>query len=275
MRTSGSPRGLTTGRRVWSPLVGDLFDLSGHVALVTGGNSGIGLGMAEGLAAHGADVAIWGTNESKNSAAAEQLSQHGTKVLALKCDVGDEAQVEASFAATLEALGKVDSCFANAGIGGGGFKFIELPTEDWHKVLRVNLDGVFFTLRAAVRHMVDRGEGGSIAVTTSGSTLMGAPRNQPYASSKGAVIALMKGIAVEHARDGIRANAILPGWIETPMTAPAFGWDKFVDKVLPRVPLRRWGTGDDFAGVAVYLASDASKYHTGDVLVLDGGYAIF
>ena len=242
---------------------------------MTGGNSGIGLGMAEGLAAHGADVAIWGTNEEKNKAAAEQLSQHGTKVLALKCDVGDEAEVEASFAATLEALGKVDSCFANAGVGGGGQRFVDLTAEEWHRVLRVNLDGVFFTLRAAVRHMAERGEGGSIAVTTSGSTLMGAPRNEPYASSKGAVIALMKGIAVEHARDGIRANAILPGWIETPMTAPAMGWDKFVDKVLPRVPLRRWGTGDDFAGVAVYLASDASKYHTGDVLVLDGGYAIF
>ena len=245
------------------------------MALVTGGNSGIGLGMADGLAAQGADVAIWGTNEEKNEAAAEQLSSHGTKVLALKCDVGDEAEVEKAFAATVEALGKVDSCFANAGVGGGGHRFIDLPTEDWHKVLRVNLDGVFFTLRAAVRHMVERDEGGSVVVTTSGSTLMGAPRNQPYASSKGAVIALMKGIAVEYARNGIRANAILPGWIETPMTAPAMHWEKFVDKVLPRVPLRRWGTGDDFGGVAVYLASDVSRYHTGDVLVLDGGYAIF
>ncbi|HTN82022.1 MAG TPA: SDR family NAD(P)-dependent oxidoreductase [Acidimicrobiales bacterium] len=255
--------------------MGDLFDLRGHVALVTGGNSGIGLGMAEGLAAHGADVAIWGTNAEKNEAAAEQLARHGTKVLSLICDVGDEAAVEESFAQTLEALGKVDSCFANAGVGGNGSAFVDITADEWHRVLRVNLDGVFYSLRAAVRHMVERGEGGSLAVTTSGSVLMGAPRGQPYASSKGAVIALMKGIAVEHARHGIRANAILPGWIETPMTAPAMGWDRFVDKVLPRVPLRRWGTGDDFSGVAVYLASDASRYHTGDVLVLDGGYAIF
>ncbi len=253
----------------------DLFDLTGHVALITGGNSGIGLGMAEGLAAHGSDVAIWGTNEAKNEAAAEQLSKHGTKVLALKCDVGDEAAVESSFATTIETLGRVDSCFANAGIGGGGHRFIDLPTEDWHRVLRVDLDGVFFTLRAAVRHMVERGEGGSVVVTSSVSTVMGAPRNQAYASSKGAIVAMMKGLAVEYARDGIRANAILPGWIETPMTEGAFSWDRFVDKVLPRVPMRRWGTGDDFSGVAVYLASDASKYHTGDVLVLDGGYAIF
>jgi hypothetical protein len=255
--------------------MGDLFDLSGHVALVTGGNSGIGLGMAEGLAAQGADVAIWGTNEAKNAAAAEQLTRHGTKVLALKCDVGDEAEVEASFAATVDTLGKVDSCFANAGVPGNNSAFVDLTADEWHRVLRVNLDGVFYTWRAAVRHMVERGEGGSLAVTTSGSTMMGAPRNEPYASSKGAVIALMKGIAVEHARHGIRANAILPGWIETPMTAPAMHWEKFVDKVLPRVPLRRWGTGDDFGGVAVYLASDVSRYHTGDVLVLDGGYAIF
>ena len=128
--------------------MGDLFDLSGKVALITGGNSGIGLGMAEGLASQGADVAIWGTNEDKNRAALEQLERHGTKVLALKCDVGDEAQVESSFAETVGALGKVDSCFANAGIGGGGHRFIDIPTEDWHRVLRVDLDGVFFTLRA-------------------------------------------------------------------------------------------------------------------------------
>jgi NAD(P)-dependent dehydrogenase (short-subunit alcohol dehydrogenase family) len=257
------------------PAVGELFDLRGHVGLITGGNSGIGLGMAEGLASQGADVAIWGTNEEKNKAAAEQLGRHGTKVLALVCDVGDEAAVEASFTATLEALGKVDSCFANAGIGGGGHRFIDIPTEDWHRVLRVDLDGVFFTLRAAIRHMVERGEGGSVVVTSSVSTLMGAPRNQAYASAKGAIVAMMKGLAVEYARDGIRSNAILPGWIETPMTEGAFSWDRFVEKVMPRVPMRRWGTGNDFGGIAAYLASDASKYHTGDVLVVDGGYAIF
>ncbi len=130
--------------------MGDLFDLSGHVALVTGGNSGIGLGMAEGLAAQGADVAIWGTSEEKNHAAAEQLRSHGTKVLALRCDVGDEAEVEASFAATVGALGKVDSCFANAGIGGGGHRFIDLRTEEWHKVLRVEP-------RRRVLHVAHRG----------------------------------------------------------------------------------------------------------------------
>ena len=179
--------------------MGDLFDLTGHVALVTGGNSGIGLGMADGLAAQGADVAIWGTNEAKNEAAAEQLSRHGTKVLALKCDVGDEAEVEASFAATVDTLGKVDSCFAER-----GDRRQQLGVRRPHRrrvapsAARQSRRRVLHVARA-VRHMVERGEGGSLAVTTSGSTMMGAPRNEPYASSKGAVIALMKGIAVEHA----------------------------------------------------------------------------
>src|SRR4051794_28368519 len=117
-----------------------LFDLRGHVALVTGGNSGIGLGMAHGLAECGADVAIWGTNEEKNAAASEELKAHGTRVVSVQCDVGDEPAVEAAFAATLEAMGKVDSCFANAGIGGGARSFMEMTTEEWHRVLRVNLD---------------------------------------------------------------------------------------------------------------------------------------
>jgi NAD(P)-dependent dehydrogenase (short-subunit alcohol dehydrogenase family) len=254
---------------------GSPFDLTGHVALVTGGNSGIGLGMADALAAHGADVAIWGTNPDKNAAARERLARHGAAVVDLVCDVGDEDAVERAFAETVAALGKVDSCFANAGVPGRAPSFLGTTSEEWHRVTRVNLDGAFYTLRAATRHLVERGEGGSLVVTTSGSALMGAARNGHYGATKGAVIALIKSIAVEHARHGIRANAVLPGWIETDMTAPALAWDTFVDKVLPRVPLRRWGQPGDFGGVAVYLASKASSYHTGDVLVVDGGYLVF
>src|SRR5437763_6606418 len=131
-----------------------LFDLSGHVALITGGNSGIGLGMARGLAEAGADIAIWGTNEAKNEAAAKELEGHGTKVAAFRCDVGDEEQVETSFAATVDALGQVDSCFANAGVGGAASSFVEMTADEWHRVLRVNLDGVFYTTPAAARHMI-------------------------------------------------------------------------------------------------------------------------
>jgi NAD(P)-dependent dehydrogenase (short-subunit alcohol dehydrogenase family) len=252
-----------------------LFDLRGHVALITGGNSGIGLGMAHGLAECGADVAIWGTNEGKNAAAEEELKTHGTRVVAVRCDVGEEADVIAAFAATVEALGKVDSCFANAGVGGGARSFMEMTTDEWRRVLRVNLDGTFFTLRAVTQHMVERGEGGSLVGTASLAAIEGQARGEHYAATKGGLISMMKALSVELARHQIRANTILPGWIDTPMTAPAFNWDRFRDKVLPRVPFRRWGEPEDFAGIAVYLASDASKYHTGDTFVIDGGYSIF
>lgn len=251
------------------------LDLSGKVALVTGGNSGIGLGMADALAQSGADVCIWGTNPEKNEKALAQLEAHGGKVGAMICDVGDEEALERSFAETVASFGRVDSVFANAGIGGGAPSFAEMTTEIWRRVLRVNLDGVFFTYRAAVRHMVERGGGGSLVVTSSLSATEGAPRNQAYASTKGAVISMTKGLAVELARHGIRANSIQPGWIDTPMTEKTLAWEVFQEKVGKRIPVRRWGVGDDFGGLAVYLASDLSEYHTGDNFVIDGGYSVF
>jgi NAD(P)-dependent dehydrogenase (short-subunit alcohol dehydrogenase family) len=252
------------------------FDLTGKVALVTGGNGGIGLGMADALAQAGAAVAIWGTSEEKNASAAERLRAHGGRVLAQRCDVADEAAVERAFADTLAALGRVDACFANAGVSGRGQRsFMDMPTAEWRRVMSVNLDGAFFTLRTAARHMTGRGGGGSLVVTASLAAVSGAARNEHYAATKGGVISMMRSLTVELARHGIRANAILPGWIATDMTAPAFGGDTFVAKVLPRVPMRRWGTPEDFGAIAVYLASDASAYHTGDTFVIDGGYAMF
>lgn len=257
-----------------------LFDLTGHVALITGGNSGIGLGMAEGLARHGATVAIWGTNPAKNDAAAEQLAAHGGQVYAAVCDVGDRDAVTAGVRDVVEELGRIDSCFVNAGVGGQAPSFLEMTDEEWHRVLRVNLDGAFHTAQAVTAHMVERfrsgdESGGSLVFTSSGSAFFGQQRGQHYGATKAGVIALMRGIAVEHARHGIRANALVPGWIESEMTQAAFAWDKFVANNLPRVPMRRWGTKDDFAGIAVYLASPASRYHTGDLITIDGGYYIF
>ncbi|MCC6959696.1 MAG: SDR family oxidoreductase [Dehalococcoidia bacterium] len=252
------------------------FNLAGKVALVTGGNSGIGLGMADGLARAGADVCIWGTNPDKNAAALKQLEAHGTRVLALKCNVADEAEVESSFQETLDKLGRVDSCFANAGVGSGsGLPFHQQPTDVWRRVWSVNLDGAFFTLRAASRHMVERGDGGRLIGTSSGSAIHGAARGEAYAATKGAMVALMQSLAVEFARYGVTSNTITPGWIETPMTQRNVGNEKFESAVIRRVPLRRWGDGNDFAGIAVYLASDASKYHTGDNFIIDGGYTRF
>jgi NAD(P)-dependent dehydrogenase (short-subunit alcohol dehydrogenase family) len=254
------------------------FDLTGKVALVTGGNSGIGLGMAEGLAQAGASIVIWGTNEQKSRDAEAKLLGHGAKVLAQRVDVSDEAAVVAAMAEAVGAMGRVDFVAANAGIGGGA-PFDEMTTEKWRRVTTVNLDAVFWTFREAVRHMVERAKdgdpGGSLVVTSSTSAIHGAPRNEAYASTKAGVLAMVRGLAVEYARHGVRANSILPGWIATDMTAGAQGNDKFNDQVIRRVPFRRWGEGEDFSGIAVYLASDASRFHTGDSFVIDGGYTIF
>jgi NAD(P)-dependent dehydrogenase (short-subunit alcohol dehydrogenase family) len=252
------------------------FDLSGKVALVTGGNSGIGLGMARAVAQAGADLAIWGTSAAKNRAAKAELEGSGRRVLAIECDVGEEAAVEAAMAETLSTFGRLDGCFANAGVSGRGTpSFLGLGAEEWHRVLKVNLDGAFYTFRAAARHMVERGGGGVLVGTASLAAIEGAARNEHYAATKGGLISMIRALAVEFARHGIRANAILPGWIETTMTAGAIGNEKFASNVLPRIPMRRWGTGDDFGGIAVYLMSEASRYHTGDTFLIDGGYALY
>lgn len=255
------------------------FDLTGKVALVTGGNGGIGLGMAQALAQSGAGVAIWGTNAEKNRQAESELKGFDGRVLTQTIDVANEAQVVAGMKEVVEKLGRVDAVFANAGIGIGAKSFLDITIEQFRKVVSVNQEGAFFTLREGARHMRDRAAkgdaGGSLVVVASLAAIEGAARNQHYAATKGAVVSMMRGLAVEFARDGVRANAILPGWIATDMTAMAQASPVFTDKVIARVPSRRWGQPGDFGGIAVYLASDASVYHSGDTFVIDGGYAVF
>ncbi|MEX2199640.1 MAG: SDR family oxidoreductase [Burkholderiales bacterium] len=255
------------------------FDLSGKVALVTGGNGGIGLGMAEGLAAAGADLVIWGSNPDKNTAAEKLLKKHGRRVLAQRCDVSDETQVEECFSMALKAMGRIEGCFANAGVSQARAPLAELSTREWRRVMQVNLDGAFFTLRAAARHMTERSKsgdpGGRLVGMASSAAIHGAARASSYAATKGAMLTMIRALAVEMARHQVTANSILPGWIESDMTAAAIGDEKFSAAVLPRIPLRRWGTKEDFAGIAVYLMSDASGYHTGDHFVIDGAYTIF
>ena len=252
-----------------------LFDLSGHTALITGGNSGIGLGMAHGLAQSGADVCVWGTNAERNQAAVKQLSEHGTRVAAIRCDVGDEQAVTAAFAETLDRFGRVDSCFANAGVNGPGTPFTETSLEEFRGVTRVNLEGAFLTLRAAAAHMVERGGGGVLVGTSSVSTLHGAPRNQAYAASKAGLDAIIRGCAVELARYRINAHSIVAGWTETPLASPILHDTGFEQNVMKRMPQRRWGQPRDFARLAVYLACGAGGFHTGDTIVVDGAYSIF
>jgi|TARA_Y100000310_G_scaffold345577_1_gene466815 NAD(P)-dependent dehydrogenase (short-subunit alcohol dehydrogenase family) len=252
-----------------------VFDLTGKVSLITGGNSGIGLGFAEGLASQGADVCIWGRNEEKNAAAEEKLKGYGVKAAGIRCDVANENEVVDSFAKTLEIFGHVDSCFANAGVGGGGVPFDAMTEDEWHRVFRINMDGVVFTFREAVKHMKQTGDGGSLVVTSSGTARFGAAGSEAYSATKSGVIALIQSLAVGQARYGIRANAIIPGWIETPMTENTLKTDVFKDRVLRRIPLRRWGQPEDFSAIAVYFASDASSYHTGDTIAVDGGVSHF
>jgi NAD(P)-dependent dehydrogenase (short-subunit alcohol dehydrogenase family) len=250
-------------------------ELSPHATVVTGGNSGIGLGIAEGLAAAGGDVAIWGRNPERNSAARERLAVHGNRVHACVCDITDPAAVNAAFEQTVSALGRIDSCFANAGVGPRGTRFLDMPLEEFRDVMSVNLEGTFLVLQGAARQMVAQGDGGSLVAVSSLTALQGQPRGQHYGASKSGVVAMIRGCAVELARHGIRANAILPGWVDTPMAHETLTAPKIKDRVLSRVPVGRWGRPEDFASIAVYLASPGSAYHTGDAILIDGGYNSF
>jgi NAD(P)-dependent dehydrogenase (short-subunit alcohol dehydrogenase family) len=194
-------------------------------------------------------------------------------VQALECDVSDPAAVDAAFDKVVAELGGIDSCFANAGVGSGGTPFVEMSLEEFRRVTSVNLEGAFLTLQGAARRMMERG--GSLVGIASLAAVEGQARGQHYAATKGGLVAMIRACAVELARYGIRANAILPGWIETRMAEGFLHAPPVIERVLPRVPARRWGQPDDFAGLAVYLASPASAYHSGDALIVDGGYRVF
>ena len=249
-------------------------DLAGHVSVITGGNGGIGLGMARALAEAGADVAIWARDEDKSAAAVASLADTGRRVEAFRCDVAVEDDVEAAMAATVEAFDRVDSVIANAGIGGYA-RFHEMSLAEWRRVTSVDRDGAFLTLRAGARHLIERGEGGSLVAVSSVSAIHGAPGMQHYAASKAGLLAVVRGLAVELARHRIRCNAMLPGWTESDMLDPTTAPPAFVEATTRRTPLRRWGTPADMGRVAVYLADPANLFHTGDAVVVDGGYSIF
>lgn len=257
-----------------------MFDLSGRVAVVTGGNGGIGLGMARALAEAGADLAIWARDVDRSAAAIAELAGGDTylpgerRIIACACDVSDEAQVDAAMARTLDELGQVDALIANAGVGGYA-PFVDMSLDEWRRVQAVNLDGAFLSLRAGARHMVERGAGGALVATSSVSAIHGAPRMQHYAAAKAGVIAMIRGLAVELARHGIRANAILPGWTASGMLDPDQASPKFVDATIGRTPARRWGVPSDLGPAAVFLADPTLAFHTGDTIVVDGGYSIF
>lgn len=251
-----------------------MFDLSGRVAVVTGGNRGIGLGYAQGLAKCGAPLAIWARDEKQNAVAAAELEKLGVEVLALPCDVSSEEDIVRCTEQTLERFGRIDSCFANAGFGRPGNP-LKMSLDKWHSVLKVNLDGAFLTMRTVANHMIERGGGGKLIATGSMSEYFGTPMQPHYAAGKAALSSLVRSLAVSLARHDIQVNSIIPGWITTEATGPAQDHETLNNAIMGRTPARRWGTPEDLAGIAVYLASPASNYHTGDTLRVDGGYTIF
>jgi NAD(P)-dependent dehydrogenase (short-subunit alcohol dehydrogenase family) len=247
--------------------------------VITGGNGGIGLGLASGLARRGGSIAIWARNDEKSAAAVELLETLGGRAFAVSCDVADEADVDRAMALTLDHFGRVDCLFANAGIPGGSVRFVELELETWRQVFGVNVEGAFLCLRAAARHMVQRGGPGSLVGVSSIAAQYGAPRQAHYAASKTAMVSLMRSLAVELAPQQIRCNTLSPGWFDTDLIAAGSGFggrvhDQFRAVTEGRTPVRRWGRQDDLDTIAPFLADPSLSFHTGDVLTVDGGYTI-
>ncbi|HEX7854939.1 MAG TPA: SDR family oxidoreductase [Sphingobium sp.] len=256
-----------------------LFDCTGKVTLVTGGNGGIGLGFAMGTAKMGGDVAIWARNEEKNAAAKQALLEAGARrVETYVVDVSTEEAIVAGYEQLMADFGRVDCVFANSGGAPGYNSVFDIPTEQWHKFLDVALHGAFFTLREGARHMVKRAEagepGGSLVACGSLSLFQGMAGKQNYAGSKAAVAAIIRGMAVEFGPLAIRANVVAPGLIMTPMMGGEKNEQAMANMFGPQVPLKRVGYPSDFEGIGAYLCSDASSFLTGQTIIIDGGVMV-
>lgn len=256
-----------------------LFDCTGKVTLVTGGNGGIGLGFAKGVAKMGGDVAIWARNAEKNAAARQELLDAGAgRVETYIVDVASEEAIIAGYDRLMSDFGRIDCAFANSG-GAPGFNSVfDMPTSEWHKFLDVALHGAFITLREAARHMVaraDAGEpGGSLVACGSLSLFHGLPGKQNYAAAKSGVAAIVRCMAVEFGKHGIRANVVAPGLIMTPMMGGEANEKALSGMFGPQVPIQRVGYPADFEGIGAYLCSDASSFLTGQTITIDGGYMV-
>lgn len=244
------------------------FDLHGKVAIVTGGNGGIGLGIAQGLAEAGADVVVAARDARKSQAAVAALEALGVRALATATDVQDEASVQAMVNRTVDAFGRVDILVNNAGINIRK-EPQDYTLDEWQQVLNTNLTGVFLCCREAYPHLVAAG-GGKIINIGSMTSIFGSSVAPAYSASKGGVVQLTKSLAIFWAKDNIQVNALLPGWIHTDLTAPSS--PERYESITARIPHGRWGEPDEMAGTAVFLASPASDYVTGTALPVDGGY---
>ena len=248
------------------------FDLKGKVAIVTGGNGGIGLGMARGLADAGADIVVAARDATKSRAAVSDLGKRGVRATAVATDVTDPGSVASLVAAAVKEFGRIDILVNNAGTNIRK-PVHELALEEWHKVIETNLTSAFLCAQAVYPEMKKAG-GGKIINIGSMLSIFGTGFAPAYGASKGGIVQLTKSIAAAWAADNIQANAVLPGWIDTELTRGAREQvPQLHENVLRRTPARRWGTIDDMAGVAVFLASPASDFVTGTAIPIDGGYA--
>lgn len=249
------------------------FDLTGRVAIVTGGNGGIGLGMAKGLAGAGATIVVAGRDRAKSAAAVEEIQKLGARAATVEVDVASEASVTEMVKHTLDRFGRCDVLLANAGMN------IRKPPQDfsleeWHTVLKTNLDGPFLCAKAVYPAMKAQGRGKIITIGSMAS-IFGLPFAGAYAATKGGVVQFTRVLATAWAKDNIQVNAVLPGWIDTNLTRNA---RKEVaglhERVVARTPAGRWGDPGDFGGIAVFLASPASDFVTGTAIPVDGGYSV-
>lgn len=254
-------------------MVKHAFDLSGRVAVITGGNGGIGLGMAAGLAKAGATIVIAARDPEKMTNAQKTLDEIGPTIMTVTVDVADRSNVDRMVHDVIERFGRLDILVANAGMN------IRKPPQDytpdeWQKILDVNLNGPFFCAQAVYPQMQKQG-GGKIITIGSMASIFGLPFASPYASTKGGIVQLTRVLATAWAKDNIQANSILPGWIDTDLTRKArVDVDGLHDRVVERTPAGRWGDPEDFAGIAVFLASSASNFVTGTAIPVDGGYSV-
>ena len=249
-----------------------MFDLSDNVAIVTGGNGGLGLAYGRGLVKAGCRIAVWGRNAEKNAAAVEELRKLGGEAESFVCDVTDEAQTKTVFAETVDHFGQIDICFANA--GGGGFRGMSHMTsrEDWLSTVDLNLMSVVHTFASVTEHLLARKAPGRLIVTSSVAAILGTGGAAGYSTTKAAVNGLVQALAVELGKAGIRVNAILPGFIETEMSLNTS--QAFQDAARRRSAIGRIGELSDMEGIAVFLASRESDFMTWQSIVLDGGHTI-
>jgi 2-deoxy-D-gluconate 3-dehydrogenase len=250
-----------------------VFDLKERVAIVTGGNGGIGLGMARGLASAGASVVVVGRNADKSHAAVRELGKLGPEAIAITADVTDEAMVARMVQAVRDRFGRLDILINNAGTNIRK-SLHEYSLEEWHRVMNTNLTSAFLCSRA-VYPVMKTGGAGKVINIGSMMSIFGASFSPAYGASKGGIVQLTKSAAIAWAPDNIQVNAVLPGWIDTELTQGARREVPWLhESVLKRTPARRWGTIDDMSGVAVFLASSASDFVTGTFIPVDGGYSI-